>query len=317
MKLRNGVGILSAMLAGGSVYAADGVSVGGFVDAQYNWAKNDTAENVNTFSVPDGALYLNGKSGNTEVLVDIPFAASSTNADFVDFNGKGQAWAGAKYDSGLNWKLGQFDSTLKYEKNDSVDRTFSNAGIVKGMSPTVHRGFGLGYDFSDMLGVTLLVANPYQNSDTPGGAMSDGNPDMGAQVNANFDMFYVKLGGLFGKDVGADKNTFLFNTQAGFNVAALNIGLEFSLLKNTSTEDENKFGIGAHLGYAVDDMINVATRFEWTKLEDDKVLNWTVGPQFKLGDALTAKVDYTLNRTDDGTTDATNHIIGVAAVHRF
>lgn len=321
MKLYSGVGILSAMLVGGAVSAADGVSVGGFVDAQYNWTKQKGVKTGNTFSVPDGAMYLNGKSGGTEVMVDLPFSANATDAGFTDFADKGQAFVGGKYDSGLNWKLGQYDSTLAYEANDSVDLVFSKAGLLAGLAPAVHRGLNVGYDFSDMLGVTLTVANPYMNSDTAGGEMTEGNPDFGAQVSANFDMFYVKVGGLFGKDTLNKKNSMLMTAQAGFNVSGATLALDFGLRKNrdtrVGTKFENGMGFGAHLGYAIDDMTNVATRFEYTKLKSDNRIAWTTGPQFKLSEGLTAKVDYTFDRTKEAGATTKEHIINVGAVHRF
>lgn len=313
------LGLATGLMVGGMAVSADGVTVGGFVDAQYNWSKFDsdsTEENVNTFTVPDGALYLNGKSGMTEVLVDMPFAASDSNADFSHFETKGQAWVGAKYDNGLNWKIGQFDTFVGMEGNDSVDNHFNKGGLIYDNLPTVHRGLGLGYDFSDMLGLTLVVANANYTND---GAMTDGNPDMGVGINAKLEGFEFSVGGIFGKDVANDENRILVDVLASTELAGIDLGLEFGMQKDDATEfraDAYRYLVGLDLGYEVDEALRLGTAVEWSKLKDSKELEWRVGPQYKLSDAMTAKLDYTLERIDTGAT-LTNHHIKVGAVTRF
>ena len=324
----------AALLSSVAFAADEGVKVGGFVDAQYNWLNQPNYKNTNTFNVNDGALYLGKSLGAGEVFVDIPFRSkteaeisggSTNNSNFVVGADKAQAYVAWKYENGLSWKLGQFDSLYGFESNDSPDLVFAKQGLLYGnvpntpnaldlagltaVKPMVHTGLAVTYDLSELLGVTFLVANP-----NPQAKMYDGNPDFGFKISSKFDIFHTSVGGLFTR-VGDNKGS-LFDIMAGAKFGKLMADLEVTFDKKPMGSAETRFGSLVQLGYSLNDKMNVATRFEYTKLGTLKALSWTTGPQWSFSRDLVAKLDYTLC-TVDGTDKTTSSSINLAAVQKF
>jgi len=331
-----------AALLGSAAFAADseGIKVGGFVDAQYNWVRQPSLKATNTFTIYDGAVYLGKSVGAGEVMIDIPFrsrtetelAAGRTataagqsgvanDSAFVVGAEKAQAYVAWKYENGFSWKVGQFDSVYGFEANDSADAVFAKQGLIWGnipnasnptltlTVPTVHLGALMTYDLSELLGINLLVANP-----NPAGKMYDGNPDFGFKIVSKFDIFRASIGGLFTR-VGNDKGT-LFDVIAGAQFGKLMTDLEVTFDKAATAGSKTRFSGLVQLGYGLSDQLNVATRFEYSKLSTLKALAWTTGPQWWFSKGFVTKLDYTLS-TVDGVNKTTSHAINLAAVQKF
>ena len=195
--------------------------VSGFIDAQFQATSrhsfNGTSnQNSRGFSIHDGALYVSKSVGNGEAKLDIPFSlrdkggktigsgtdstganVSVTAGNGVDFDiatVRAQAYVGQKYENGLRWKLGQFDTSYGFEVNDTVDIALSRQGYVYNYTdPFVHTGLQVGYDFSPTYGMNLLAANRKDS-----GLQRDDRLQYGIQF-VSTSVFRWSLGGLYQK----------------------------------------------------------------------------------------------------------------------
>ncbi|MBS1983739.1 MAG: outer membrane beta-barrel protein [Bdellovibrionales bacterium] len=307
------------MLLAGSVASAQGMGgtkVSGFAAPGFNWTKGTS----NGFSLMDGALYISHSADMAEVFVDIPFASTGgTTQAFTVGGAKAQAYVGHKMDMGMNWKLGQFDTTMGYEGNDAVDHMFAMSSPLVGMRPVVHTGFKVGYDFSDMLGVNLMIAN----SDTNVPNAADRKYDFGARVAGKMDAMKFGIEWLY-SEVAASTTRNLFDITAGTKMGAMSADLDVAIskVKNVDT----MFGFGLQLGYAVSDMLSVGARGEYMKAGAltatslTKTFDFTVGPQYMVTKAFTLKADYSLKNEKldvSGATGTTTHYINVAGIYKF
>lgn len=314
MKLK--LGLMSGfILLSGAARAAEGegLKVGGFVDAQYNWQKQ-TGSDTSSFGVHDGALYLGKTMGMGEVMVDIPFAYSGTTNEFKVGKDKAQAFVSWKYENGFGWKMGQFDSLYGAEANDSVDNVFSGTGKIKEFMPTTHTGLQVSYEMSDLLGLHLVVANSYNN-----GAQTAGkSPDFGFKLASKFDTFKASVGGLFFKEAG--KSGYIIDVNAGtkfMDKVTADLEVVFDKARDTAgtaVGADTRFSGGITLGYMLMEKMNVATGFEYLKVSGAKTIDWVVGPQWWMNKDAVIKVDYRMSKKDGVETE---HKIGLAAVHKF
>ncbi len=314
MKLK--YGMISVMLLSGAAYASDGIKLGGYADARYNWA--NTTPNTNNFGVAEGALYLGKTMGMGEVMVDLPFAGGGATNTFTFATGMAQAWVGWKYDNGFSWKMGQFDGIYGFEANDSADRFFSvagllkaghptTAGLLKAGHPTTHTGLKVAYAMSDSMNFHFLVANPANS-----GTMTGGNPDFGVRLDTKMDAYTASLGALFSKAVGAADGTMAFDLIVGTKMDALSFNLEGDFSK---TGDASAMGFMALVTYGFSEMTKFGARLDWTKdAADAKMLGLAVGPSFEMNKDLTVKLEYNMLKPDGA--DSQSAIV-LAAVHRF
>jgi hypothetical protein len=298
-------GILSAILVTGAAQAADGLKVGGHVDAQYNWAKGGT----NTFAIHEGSLMLQKTLGMGEAVLDLAVGSNGVSGLYVGTGPASQAYVSWKYENGFSWKLGQWHSIYGYESVHSTDIRFSGHGLLYDAVPVSHVGLYAGYDFSDMLGLGLVVANPADAA-----VMTAGNPDFGAKISTKMDTLKASVGALFSRDAATNAKSFLLDVVAGTAMDKLSVDVNFVFAKVTG--GSSAFGIGGILGYGLTDVIDAGARAEYTKDLGTvgKVFALTVGPQFKMSSDFTLKADYTLNKPTGGTA---GHAIAVAAVHKF
>lgn len=287
---------MGAMLAAGSAFAADGIKVWGGVDAQYNWVK--TTPNTNTFNLNEGYFGFTKSLGAGEGVVDLSVKGFSKTS---------QAYVSWKYENGFNWKLGQWHSIYGYESVHSSDIRFSHQGMLYDAVPTSHTGLYAGYDFSDMLGLGFIVANPADQT-----GMTEGNPDFGVKASTKMDNVKASVGLLFSRSAAAGKST-LVDVIAGTTFGKLSVDANFILKKPDA--GNSGIGFGGIFGYGVTDTVDAGARVEYTKdIAPVKMLAFTVGPQFKMSSDFTIKADYTFTKPDGGTN---GHAITVAAVHKF
>jgi len=297
------IGLMGAMFVGGAAFAADGIKLGGFVNPVYNWAKGTPA--TNTFGINDGAIYLGKTLGMGEVMVDMPFSSNvmgDGSVDIVAGFAKAQAYVNWKYENGFSWRLGQWDTPFGVEANDSADRFFSKAGGIKAHLPTVHSGLLIGYDFSDTMGLHLIVANPHDT-----GLMTDGNPDYGAKLSTNMDGMKAALGFLY-KTPAVGDSTWLVDVVVGTQMDMLTADIQALIRKDSN------LGLGLHLGYGVTEDMKLGVRFEYDKEGDANTIGLGIGPKWTLSKDMTAGVSYYMAKPNVG--DMT-HSAALSAVHRF
>lgn len=359
-----------------SAFAQDGVTVGGYVDAGYTAVMQDKAsgvevEDMNGFLVREGAIYLGKKWGTEwEVFGDFAYAHKQVwddaNSDGVVDAGEvgydsgfgvSQAFVGQNMDNGFSWKLGQFDGVFGYYagRADSHAHHLTDVGYIQAAYlPSSHLGWLGSYSFSDMLKVSFLVANEDESFGTTGsgGSTAAGRgtraADFGLLVGADFDAFSADVGAYI---MTGEQNT---KTATGYVVSAvvegnfnpLTFGVYGVYSKNDAdatapAKDEADFGIGANVGYDVNEQFGTALRLEYVGMNDktqyynpilggwvtvagatevESFMGATIGAHYKFNDNVKAKFDYTYAKFETKGTNADVdpfHIVQAGVVANF
>jgi hypothetical protein len=303
------LGLMSAMLIGGAAMAADGIKLGGFVDAGWMWKK--ATPDTNTFAIMDGALSVGKTMGMGEVMLELPLTASNAADNTLAIGGdETKAYVSWKYDNGFMWKMGQFDSLFGMEASRSADRFFSSKSKMYSLTPSNHLGLMVGYDFSDALGLGLALANP-----TGKGTMENGNLDIAVKLNTKSDGFHVSLGALFSQAVGQDADM-AFDIIAGTKMDAMTFDVEAWISK--PNVGDTGFGVLGMFTYGMDEMVSLGARVEWaSKLyTEGDLIGLAVGPEFAMNKEFKVRAEYGLQKYDVTGQDPT-HMISLSAVHRF
>lgn len=311
----------------GSIASAQ-TKVGGYVAPMFSWGSSKTSK-TNTFQVPEGAVYFSHSMDMAQVMVDIPFSATSSTSNNLSIGGdRAQAYIAHKWEMGLSWRLGQFDGIYGYLNNDLVDQAFASRSGLRDstLMPKTHTGLLFNYAFSDMLGLNVVFANPMNMSSRPVAVKADGSADsdsttkydMGLQVTSNVDAFKFGVGWLMHRGTKAVGNSNMFDVTAG--TAMGDLKLDADLVFSKAKDVDADMGFGVQGIFAINEMASAGARVEWVKFgaTDTKMLGLTVGPQFALSKALNLRVDYTMGNSKVGSgTSSTTHAINLAGVYRF
>ena len=308
--------VVSGLLLATSLIA-EGTKVSGFVDAQYHWVKDGANQG---FLVNDGALYINHDAGVCTAMIDVPFNSKDTaltGANFSIAAAKMQAFVSHKYNSGLGWKLGQFDSPFGLEANDSKDTAMARTGIVKTVLPAVITGAGVDYSLGGTK-ISVIFANRADNSAL--GHAGEASSDVGLLVNAGFGGLKVAAGGLFGK-FGAETG-YLIDAVVNYPMGKLDVGFEFNMQKNRITGvTDNTMGIVGLVGYGISDMMGVDLRVSYLSKGDaatDSKMQFSFGPNFTMSKSMKCKVHYSMDSsTPTGGAATTSHSAVISSVVSF
>ena len=319
------IGVMGAMLLGSAAFAADGLKVGGYVDAGYSWAKAKssvgsvevTAPTTNTLHFNEAAISVSKDLGAGGAHILLPFNYDTVSgSQAVTFNGSNaEAFVSWKYDNGFSWKLGQFASIYGFEGKDSVDHRFTSTGLLFNVLPSTHAGWLGSYTVSDSLVAHILVANPAGQSTTAAGA---GNPDLGFRLDSKMDSFHASVGGLFSHAVGSGKTDWTFDVIGGTKAGVLNIDAEVVF------QNDSRYGFLGQVGYAVSDATNVAAKLEYqVPVKDEKAKNMllAVGPEFVMSSDLSVKADFnwkSSTKTPASVEEkASGYGVSASAVYKF
>lgn len=309
MKKITSIGLLGAIALSGSAYAD--VNVGGFVDAGYRWTKDATPSS--SWGVNDGAVHLTGNSGSTGYLVDLGFSATNTWAD--------QAFVTNKYDSGFNWRVGMFDSILGHENQDSNTYSFSNQSHIGSWFSSFHTGALLGYDLSDMLSLSVLVANGTtgnNGNNTSGNTDGFAYPQFGFRLDSKSDGMGFWVAGIFESEGG--ESGYTFDLGATSEMGGMDLGLELAMMKPAVANADSGMIVSVDVAKDVSETMGFGARFEWdngkTRTGTDPgeaAMFFDVGPNFQLSENSTAYLDYNLAKYKNSST----HSVGLALRHNF
>lgn len=346
------------LIAGGlfslSAFAADeGVTLGGYVDAGYSAVMQDkngtnVVKDNNGFLVREGAVYLGKKWSDWEVFGDFSFMSVPAAPNAAMTLGVSQAYVSNMMENGMHWKLGKFDGMFGYYagKMDSHAHHLTDMGYIQqAYLPRSHTGWAGGYSFSDMLKLSVVIAN---DDETFGGPATVANSsgshhlDAGVVVNADFDMFDADVGVLFltGEDSGPAKNELGYVASLALNakLSMVNLGVFGVFAKDDQADSDSDFGIGGVAGFDVNDKAGLDVRAEYVAMGKNSgktagvatrksafydqvdhawvaagpgvtavknVLVGTIGGHWKFNDAVKAKLDYTMIKVG---TDGTENI---------
>lgn len=286
--------LLSATLLGGAILATsasadEGVSFGGYVDTAWTSVNRDgDANDTNTFYVPEGALYVGKKFDGSEVYMDLAFGMMAGNFQTTI----SQAWVSASYESGLSWKMGQFDNLFGWYagRQDSWQTSLSHTGFLQNYFPRLHMGGMLAYNFSDMLDVQLVVANDRDSgvdfadfSGKNGGLYNhngNGRLDFGVTVGADVDNFAVDLGVLVengNQNFEEDATGYVGSLSVATTFEPVSVGLYGVFSQPDLKDADSDFGIGLDLGFDFNEQISFAVRGEWAQIGDSNMIMTGIG----------------------------------------
>lgn len=307
------LGMFAVAMLIGSAAKAD---VSGFVDAQFNWSKEGDADPTSGFMVHEAAIYMKGKMAGGSYLVDLPFAAvtgttTATNS-FTVAQGKAQAYVGYGYGNGFSWKLGQFDMILGAEAKDTVGTHFAHQSHIDtefGYYST-HTGLDVTYAIDTDWALDLFVANNIG----AGVSTSSENMDFGGKLSgkmADAGIEEISVGGYYSK-VG-DSNTMFLSGTLGFKFGEIELRGDGTYKKPDGADAA--MGMSGWVAYDMGDMA-WAARFGIAKNLSDTKMEVDFGPSFQMAKNLTAKLDYSFEKSP-GDASVTSHGINVAAVMTF
>lgn len=303
-------------------------SVSGFVDGQIiGGSLFQSPSNSPTFVFNEGAVYATTTVGGGTVFLDIPVSGGNANNNFNIAQGKAQAYINFKYDVGLWWRLGQFDTIYGLEANDTKDITFTRHSSLYSFrgAPTsrvTHTGLMVGYNFTEEVWFKALASNPL-NQGIRSTTTAVQNFEYGGVLGYNGPMFHLSGGILIHKP--STETEMLLDFVLGTKIEQLTLDLEFLLAKSAVLNSTSGFGIMGHFVYAINDEWSLGLRPELlsklvNNVDGNTRFQITFGPQAKVTDHLTCKLDYTF-RSDKASSAATastsSHGFGLAAVHTF
>ena len=296
--------------------ARPSASIGGYVAAQGIYSVKRARERG--FQLHDAAVYLRFGYGAHYGYVDVPFSAdfdAVEGADFAIGLDKAQAYVGGEYDIGFSWMLGQFDSIVGYEDNDSPGNPFNQPSkFFNSATPNTHAGIWLGYSRSDVLSFALMCANPGEE-----GLLRGGSPEFGAVVEWNAGPVAGYVSGLTKRSDGKQD-------------AFIDVVTEGTLLANSIAwvleGDLTKVGRAADWGFALLGQVVVtpvqlssaAIRVDYVSNQDVfEGLGVSAGLQLHLSEFARLRFDYLFSRQreNDGDPYADDHQFVLGAVFEF
>jgi len=304
-----------------------------YIDLEARLPSRDTLPDRG-FTLNDAALYMTHDFGRgIRGLVELPFATEvSTRAPAVPaalmptFSmNRAQAYVESERSLPLYWRVGQYNSFLGVEANDSRDRFFADLGLIKGLLlPATHTGVQVGYraqqaafngQITDPNGLNTMVAT---------------NPEIG--LNARFESGQAYgAGGLTVNDdktVSSGNHTnLILDLTGGWKSDRLKIDGELAWLKQSgSDKDATAFGVFAV--YGLDEALSVGGRLEYARDVRigataapagafESLLELSAGPSYKLQQDLTVRGDFSLANMKSPTFDDTIYAASASLVASF
>lgn len=248
-----------APAAGSSGYSAiesrmaslgKGLSFDAYLEPELVLSNRDDFPLNKGFTLHDAAFFIRKDfSRGLTASIELPYssqASMTSSASNVFSLPAARAQAYMQYDRGQSsTQFGQFASTFGFEKNDSRDRFFADAGFIKTyLSPTTFQGVRSTGTF-DRFSVSGMVANLVDS-----GSLVNQNLAYAVQGRMNFARGYATAGVLSGQDKdsgntlkGHDSYT-LIDVMGGYRFDRLQLDASFDS-KNTPGFDK------ATMAYAV------------------------------------------------------------------
>lgn len=211
------------------------------------------------FTLNDAALYL-GKdfSHGLAAMVDLPFASTLAGTGTSVGFATSRAQAYVQWLRGpLQVKFGQYDTIYGYEKNDSRDRFFADAGTIKQwLVPVTHVGALVGYSVGDLTFRGQLT-NPRDTA-----TMANQNPEFGLQVRFDGEALSV-AGGLTLSDQKIVSGTsLLVDLMASLKMDPFTGAVYFDSLKSAGF-DRRANGFGVQGAYDLSPELGLGGRIEY------------------------------------------------------
>ncbi|MCB9026318.1 MAG: outer membrane beta-barrel protein [Bdellovibrionaceae bacterium] len=267
--------------------------INGFIDLRFQ--EGDLNSDSNGFAFYDGAIQITGfLQKDYSVFVDLPVGWQKG----VDTDGDGKkdnfanSWSLGKEraqvilsleKSSYKLLIGQFDSPIGFESNDSRDLYFAKHGLLfNEFTPTTHVGVKGEYKALPFLELHSIVSNPQGN-----GSYGGESPEYSLQVLFKKAEFYL-LPGYYTRNV-MNESIHLLNIYGGYNSKEFQLYLEFNQLENPDLKKPAK-GYMLLCSWAINELWTAAMRWETAEQLELKVL-----PQNKSAQQLSVSAHYLVN----------------------
>jgi len=291
--------------------------VHGFIAPAYQWGT--ASGDRNGFVLQDAALYVSGKLGDIEYLVDLPFhsageaqrvevssgelvTTSEIDNSFNFATDQAQAYLSQSFKSGFSWKAGQFDGIYGYEAADAFEREFLRPGFLGDAVPVTHRGVLLGYEMG-MVQFNGVVSNRANQSMSTASV----RPDFGLRASFEGELFRGGLGGLYQSAVAS--SSYLIDVMLGATVGSLVFDAQFDYLKG------NVWGLMGLASYVWKDSGSFSLRGEIGKNMSSK-WSFAAGPKVNLTKNVTLYTQYTVSE-DVSARLGKKHLLDLGATLQF
>ncbi len=296
MKLnrKNAVAVLCGLTLAAPAFAADaggGFKLGGFVDGRFNM--NLSTTNTSGFAVQDGAVRMSHDMGGSSMWVDLPFSANGTGRDFSVGLAKGQAYVQHKYDGGIWWRLGQFDSLLGVDGNDTDEYFFTSASRMDTLIDLfTHTGLVAGYAGSGF-GFNVMIANlrDMGTNNTPAGM------DLLGQLTFGSGSITGKAGFMF--NFQGSTNSHILDASIEFKAAELVADIGFMMKLGGAVTN---WGLVVAPVYQASDKLGIGARFAMTSVASATGFEVQAGPKYSFSKNLDARLNYNLTSLSGAST---------------
>ena len=273
-----------------------------FLDVEARWPNRNDLDDRG-FSVNDGALYVSKDISKGSILLDLPFYSTLSNSDnnFSFATRRAQAVVAFTFGSVVT-KLGQYDTFLGIEPNDSRDRFFANGGIIESyLLPQTHTGFQAAFQ-SDQFILRGQITDPSVAGNSSN-TMDNTNPEFGVQAQANMGGGYGALGLTLneGKNATGNSQNMIVDVKGGGVFDKFRLDAEF-LLTKVQLVDKTGNTFGVYGSYLYDDALSFGGRVEFGKDVTiaiapgpgtlDSVTHFAAGPSYRLDQDLTVRGDF-------------------------
>ena len=329
--------------------AADNLTVNGFIDIQYQFARSDNdywgPGGKNSFRVHEGALYIKKDGEIHTVFIDLPFAhATGQTNDFNFAQEKAQAYIQRNDFYGMNFRFGQFDTIYGFDKNDSADLTFTRStdNFVKDFLPVTHIGLLTTWVLGDWA-IDFLIGNSNQYAENGAGDGSfstdrDESPELGLKFSWGQEIYNFHLGVLYNGTEGDDfeyADDTIYDLGFGANWGKIRFDLSAAVrqnpkgikaLKSNLPENDDVVGGLVQFGYRFRDDINIHLRYEtvenWqiitnTSENDYAVSQASLGATYQWKDPIRLKYDVHYTTVDPGSSPDSHVGQNIALIYSF
>lgn len=220
--------------------------------------------------------------------------------------------------NGIDFKVGQFDPIVGYEVTDSyANPNFSRSLAFNNLEPFGHQGILATYQFNDVLGASLGVANSANNSagGYNGGASSLGNINAKSSSFGGVESYKAYMAGIVlkapdsldwlagsslyagivkGLEVGNDNDpvTYYVGGSLATPWKEVTVGAAYDYLANGNFAGSYGNAVSVYLNFQATEKLKLNGRFEYATASDGLFLNAVADNGKIVG--ITGTADYAL-----------------------
>ena len=309
----------------GDIQIGENVTIKGFIDASYQNTNSDAANDSTDVSLDEVEIDFLFNVGNVTGEVHLDNGDTPNGDSGFDIE---QAHFTYTHDSGVSFTLGNYGSSLGFEREDpaglytysraygDISRTADANGDIAARAST----FNLGdVDSNDVHGITISYAaetfsiaasleNPATNADGVGNAdrkdLETNNADLEVSITyTGIDNVNIGVGYFFDNEAVNTNEEDVLNFHASTTLGKLFIAGEYTEIQTENVAFGDLDANMLLLDYDFNDKLGAALRISSnetnTNNEDyDKI---TIAPNYAITDSLGAIIEY--SDIDQGTID--------------